>query len=49
MSCAKWWRCVRDGRPSEILGAELAQDAMRICESQAESIKRRKPVKLTVA
>jgi predicted dehydrogenase len=41
--------CVRDGRPSEILGAELAQDAMRICESQAASLKRRKPVRLASA
>jgi predicted dehydrogenase len=41
--------CVRDGLSSEVLGAELAQDAMRICESQAESIKRRKPVKLRIA
>jgi predicted dehydrogenase len=38
--------CVRGDRPSEILGAELAQDAMRICESQAASLKRRKPVRL---
>jgi predicted dehydrogenase len=39
---------VRDARPSEILGAELAQDAMRICESQAASLKRRKPVRISV-
>ncbi len=30
--------CVRDGRPSEILGAILAQDAMRLCEAQATSL-----------
>jgi predicted dehydrogenase len=29
---------VRDGKTSEILGAILAQDAMRLCERQAESL-----------
>jgi predicted dehydrogenase len=37
--------CVRDGKTSEILGAILAQDAMRICEKQAESLQRGGPVK----
>jgi predicted dehydrogenase len=37
--------CVRDGRPSEILGADLAQDAMRICEHESRSLERGKPVK----
>jgi predicted dehydrogenase len=37
--------CVREARPSEILGAELAQDAMRICEQQSLSLQRGKPVK----
>jgi predicted dehydrogenase len=31
--------CVRDGKTSEILGAILAQDAMRLCERQAESLR----------
>jgi predicted dehydrogenase len=35
--------CVRDGRPSEILGATLAQDAMRLCEAQAESLRTKRP------
>jgi predicted dehydrogenase len=39
--------CVRVGKPSAILGADLAQDAMRICESQAVSLQRRKPVRLS--
>jgi predicted dehydrogenase len=38
-------RCVRDGQTSEILGAILAQDAMRLCEKQAESLRRGAPVK----
>jgi predicted dehydrogenase len=41
--------CVREGRSSEILGAALAQDAMRICESQAASLKRSRSVKLASA
>jgi predicted dehydrogenase len=39
-------RCVRDGQTSEILGAILAQDAMRLCEKQAESLRRGAPVKV---
>ncbi len=39
-------RCVRDGQASEILGAILAQDAMRICESQLVSLQRGTPVKV---
>jgi predicted dehydrogenase len=31
--------CVRDGKTSEILGAILAQDAMKLCERQAESLR----------
>jgi predicted dehydrogenase len=38
-------RCVREGEPSEILGADLAQDAMRICELESLSLERGKPVK----
>ncbi len=37
---------VQSGRASEILGAALAQDAMRICEKQAESLAKSRPVKL---
>jgi predicted dehydrogenase len=33
-------RCIRDGQTSEVLGAILAQDAIRLCERQAESLKR---------
>jgi predicted dehydrogenase len=39
-------RCVQTGRPSEILGADLAQDAIRICEVQSASLSRKKPVRL---
>jgi predicted dehydrogenase len=38
--------CVRDGKTSEILGAILAQDAMRLCESQAESLRSGATVKV---
>jgi predicted dehydrogenase len=38
--------CVRDGKTSEILGAILAQDAMRLCERQAESLRSGEPVKV---
>ncbi len=31
-------RCVREGKTSEILGAILAQDAMRLCEKQSKSL-----------
>jgi predicted dehydrogenase len=30
---------IRNGQPSAILGANLAQDAMRMCEAQAESLR----------
>ncbi len=36
---------VREGKASEILGAILAQDAMLICEKQAVSLERGRPVK----
>jgi predicted dehydrogenase len=36
-------RCVGAGRSSEILGATLAQDAMRLCEAQAESLRAGRP------
>ncbi len=38
--------CVRDGRPSDTLGAVLAQDAMRICAAQTASLQSGKPVTL---
>ncbi|HEX5471503.1 MAG TPA: hypothetical protein VFW73_06435, partial [Lacipirellulaceae bacterium] len=31
-------RCVADGKSSKILGAMLAQDAIRLCEAQTESL-----------
>jgi predicted dehydrogenase len=37
---------IRDGKTSEILGAILAQDAMRLCEAQAASMQSGKPVTL---
>lgn len=39
-------RCVQAGRPSELLGANLAQDALRLCERQAESLRSRKAVRV---
>jgi predicted dehydrogenase len=39
---------VRDGKASEILGAILAQDAMRMCEAQAQSLQSGKYVQLTI-
>ena len=38
-------RCIGKGHASEILGAELAQDAMRICEKESASLLRGKPVR----
>jgi predicted dehydrogenase len=38
--------CVSEGKPSEILGASLAQDAMRLCEKQSESLRSGAPVKI---
>ncbi len=35
---------IEQGRSSNVLGAELAQDAMRLCEKQAESLRRGEPV-----
>lgn len=32
-------RSANDGKPSEILGATLAQDAIRLCEKQSESLR----------
>jgi hypothetical protein len=40
-------RCVSEGKTSEILGAILAQDAIRICEKQSESLLQGQPVKIT--
>jgi predicted dehydrogenase len=39
-------RCIEEGRSSDILGASLAQDAMRLCEAQAESLRSGRPVKI---
>jgi predicted dehydrogenase len=39
-------RSIRHARPSKILGAELAQDAMRICEAQSVSLLRGRTAKL---
>jgi len=38
-------RSIENGRTSDILGAALAQDAMRMCEKQASSLHRARPVK----
>jgi hypothetical protein len=38
--------CIRDGQTSEVLGAILAQDAMRLCERQAESLRLGAPVRV---
>jgi predicted dehydrogenase len=38
--------CVRDGRPSETLGAILAQDAIRLCEAETASLRSGRPVAL---
>ncbi len=38
--------CVSEGKASEILGAILAQDAIRLCENQSESLRRGAPVKI---
>ncbi len=37
---------VEECRPSEILGAALAQDAIRLCEKQAESLRSGAPVRI---
>lgn len=39
---------VRDGKTSEVLGAILAQDAMRMCEAQAQSLRSGTPVRLAI-
>jgi hypothetical protein len=37
-------RSVAEGKSSEILGVILAQDAIRLCEKQSESLRRNGPV-----
>jgi predicted dehydrogenase len=37
-------RCVSEGKASETLGAILAQDAIRLCERQSESLNQGRPV-----
>jgi predicted dehydrogenase len=39
-------KAVRSGQPSEILGGQLAQDAIRICEAQSASLQQGRPVKV---
>lgn len=39
-------RSVTEGKASEILGATLAQDAIRLCEKQSESLRTGGPVKV---
>jgi predicted dehydrogenase len=39
-------RSVTEGEASEILGAILAQDAIRLCQKQAESLRSGQPVKI---
>lgn len=38
--------CINAGRTSEILGADLAQDAIRLCEKEAESLRTGAPVNI---
>lgn len=38
---------IRDGKTSEILGAIMAQDAMRMCEKQSASLMSGRPVKIS--
>jgi len=38
--------CIKAGRESEILGAELARDALVLCQKQEQSIKTRRTVKV---
>lgn len=38
-------KSVRTGKPSSILGGQLASDALALCEAQTESVKKRKLVK----
>jgi len=40
-------RSFKQGEPSEILGAALAQDAMRMCEAQAESLRTGRAVQIS--
>jgi predicted dehydrogenase len=39
-------RCIRSERMSEILGAELARDAIRICHAETASLRRGRSVRL---
>jgi predicted dehydrogenase len=39
--------CVRDGKTSEVLGAILAQDAMRMCEAQTVSLRTERAVAIS--
>ncbi|MCH8150363.1 MAG: Gfo/Idh/MocA family oxidoreductase [Planctomycetes bacterium] len=37
-------RCVESGNPSQILGGDLARDAILLCHKQTESVKQAKPI-----
>ncbi len=39
-------QCIRNGKPSTILGAELARDAIILCQKQTQSVKTGRPVKV---
>jgi predicted dehydrogenase len=39
-------RCVSEGKSSEVLGAILAQDAIRLCEKQSASLRKGGPVQV---
>jgi len=39
-------RCIKREKPSEILGGELARDALLICHKEAQSVRTGKPVRL---
>jgi predicted dehydrogenase len=38
---------IESGTPAEFLTAELAQDAIRLCQKQTESVRTRKPVAIS--
>jgi predicted dehydrogenase len=39
-------RALESGKPSSILGGDLALDAIRICAAEAEAVKSKSPVRL---
>lgn len=40
-------RCVKSGETSAILGSDLARDAIILCHKQTESVRKRKPQRIT--